>query len=296
MLPLFMSEIGYNVVMVEHGERLWDRGSRLENWNSKMGIEWWLWFVPYHNTTGDGIHDVYNKKIYKRLVGDALAQARMQVVTLGLPTNFSGNSVETGNSAAIEHAGERDMVLTMPRVDPELSNCTTSHVCLSSMGSTGGDENRIPSGATQSSRTNASSEMSSLRMPKVIRQSSGLAGPVFDDQEDGISGSQSQNCIQEYVIDEEPRGHFTPKLPSTRTQGPRQRALKSQPGSSARQRQRTVSGGIGGSYGGPIKDFGMGLGTDGIPVDSGTGLKLSSGRVNRSSQSNGKSNGCQQQD
>jgi len=57
---------------------------------------------------------------------------------------------------------------------------------------------------------------------------------------------------------------------------------------SGRRRQRTMSGGTSGTsgsygFGGPIKEFGLGLGMDGIPVDSGTGLKLSSGLLGRSS-------------
>ena len=49
-----------------------------------------------------------------------------------------------------------------------------------------------------------------------------------------------------------------------------------------------MSGGTSGTsgsygFGGPIKEFGLGLGMDGIPVDSGTGLKLSSGLLGRSS-------------
>jgi hypothetical protein len=46
-LPSFMSEIDYNVVMVEQGERIWDQGSWLANWKSIMGPTWWLWFGTY---------------------------------------------------------------------------------------------------------------------------------------------------------------------------------------------------------------------------------------------------------
>ncbi|KAF9313697.1 hypothetical protein BG003_004912 [Podila horticola] len=68
----------FNVVLVQQGEQLWDRGSWYANWKSIMGPSWWLWFVPYGNTMGDGIHDVYNDKVYQRIVSEALAQARAQ--------------------------------------------------------------------------------------------------------------------------------------------------------------------------------------------------------------------------
>ncbi|KAF9574603.1 palmitoyltransferase for Vac8p [Mortierella alpina] len=70
-----MSGPRFNVVMLERGQHLWDRGSCLANWKSIMGPCWWLWFVPYDNTPGDGIHEVYNEKIYQKLLADALAQA-----------------------------------------------------------------------------------------------------------------------------------------------------------------------------------------------------------------------------
>lgn len=34
----------FNVVLVQQGEQLWDRGSWLANWKSIMGPSWWLWF------------------------------------------------------------------------------------------------------------------------------------------------------------------------------------------------------------------------------------------------------------
>ncbi|KAF9200694.1 hypothetical protein BGZ59_003132 [Podila verticillata] len=87
----------------------------------------------------------------------------------------------------------------------------------------------------------------------------------------------------------------TPRQSSPRSQSPRRpRTPKSRPQESgsmgnnhngSRRRQRTMSGGTSVSYGygGPIKEFGLGLAMDGIPVDSGTGLKLSSGLLGRSS-------------
>ncbi|KAF9404731.1 palmitoyltransferase for Vac8p [Podila epigama] len=76
VVPNFSNVPDFNVVLVQPGEQLWDRGSWYSNWISIMGPSWWLWFVPYGNTTGDGIHDVYNEKVYQRIVGEALAQAR----------------------------------------------------------------------------------------------------------------------------------------------------------------------------------------------------------------------------
>ncbi|KAG0233506.1 palmitoyltransferase pfa5 [Actinomortierella wolfii] len=90
------AQILFNVVMVEPGERLWDQGSWLANWKSIMGPTWWLWFVPYGNTPGDGIHDVYNEKVYERLVGDALAQARMQLANIG---GLGDNGIGRGRGA-----------------------------------------------------------------------------------------------------------------------------------------------------------------------------------------------------
>ncbi|KAG0207830.1 palmitoyltransferase for Vac8p [Mortierella sp. NVP41] len=58
----------FNVVMVQPGENLWDRGSWNANWKAIMGPSWWLWFLPYANTPGDGIHEVYNERVYERLV------------------------------------------------------------------------------------------------------------------------------------------------------------------------------------------------------------------------------------
>ncbi|KAF9961152.1 palmitoyltransferase for Vac8p [Mortierella alpina] len=75
-LPSYaMSGPRFNVVMLERGLHLWDRGSCMANWKSIMGPSWWLWFLPYDNTPGDGIHEVYNDEIYKKLLASALAQA-----------------------------------------------------------------------------------------------------------------------------------------------------------------------------------------------------------------------------
>ncbi|KAG0303319.1 hypothetical protein BGZ98_006794 [Dissophora globulifera] len=69
---------GFKVVKAEVAENLWDRGSYLANWNSIMGPSWWLWFFPYANTPGDGIHFEYSEKAYRRLVKTAMAQVEQQ--------------------------------------------------------------------------------------------------------------------------------------------------------------------------------------------------------------------------
>ncbi|KAF9541576.1 palmitoyltransferase for Vac8p [Mortierella hygrophila] len=58
----------FNIVLVQPGESMWDRGSWNANWKGIMGPSWWLWFLPYANTPGDGIHEVYNERVYERLV------------------------------------------------------------------------------------------------------------------------------------------------------------------------------------------------------------------------------------
>ncbi|KAF9979038.1 hypothetical protein BGZ73_007140 [Actinomortierella ambigua] len=111
------SRILFNVVMLEPGERLWNRGSWLANWNSIMGPAWWLWFVPYGNTPGDGIHDVYNEDVYRRLVSDALAQARLQLANIGVlgdngigkgPWPGRGGGYGTYGSHSRRHSKARD--------------------------------------------------------------------------------------------------------------------------------------------------------------------------------------------
>ncbi|KAG0211956.1 hypothetical protein BGX28_007037 [Mortierella sp. GBA30] len=122
----FLSEIDFNVVMVEAGERLWDRGSWLDNWKSVMGPHWWLWFFPYHNTPGDGIHEVYNEKVYKRLVGDALAQARMQLINFGGQTDERAAQEQSPESESVNGSKEdssRDPLETIA-----INNITTATV------------------------------------------------------------------------------------------------------------------------------------------------------------------------
>ncbi|KAG0080112.1 palmitoyltransferase for Vac8p [Linnemannia elongata] len=69
--PMYSSGVPpprFNVVLVQPGESLWDRGSWNANWKGIMGPSWWLWFLPYANTPGDGIHEVYSEPVYERLV------------------------------------------------------------------------------------------------------------------------------------------------------------------------------------------------------------------------------------
>ncbi|KAF9178507.1 palmitoyltransferase for Vac8p [Haplosporangium sp. Z 11] len=74
--PYSTSRPRFNVVLLGHGQQLWDRGSWMANWKSIMGPSWWLWFLPYANTPGDGIHDVYNDKVYDKLVAAALTERK----------------------------------------------------------------------------------------------------------------------------------------------------------------------------------------------------------------------------
>ncbi|KAF9366936.1 hypothetical protein BGX34_000057 [Mortierella sp. NVP85] len=291
-LPSFMSEIDYNVVMVEQGERIWDQGSWLANWKSIMGPTWWLWFVPYRNTPGDGIHDIYNDKTYKRLVSDALAQARLQVVNFG-PPNLASDASHSGAVAIPQHSdtGPDAMGTGQGALSPDLNPPDRQRASRGSIG------------------------RSSILSPPSVRF--GLVGDdaygSSADSDRPLQNNQGESTLAYFEssashpevplnppMDEDPQisqegrgsGSSTPiQQSSTRPPGSRQRSLKSQSASSSRRRQRTMSGGTVGSY----VEFGMGLGMDGVPVNSSTGLKLSSGR-GWSNQSYGKSYGRQQQD
>ncbi|KAF9198728.1 hypothetical protein BGZ49_000368 [Haplosporangium sp. Z 27] len=77
-LPPYWPSSGFSVIKVDAGENIWDRGTKLANWKSIMGPTWWLWFLPYANSQGDGIHDVYSEKVYKRLLEQAMGQISLQ--------------------------------------------------------------------------------------------------------------------------------------------------------------------------------------------------------------------------
>ncbi|KAF9395291.1 hypothetical protein CPC16_008774 [Podila verticillata] len=105
----------FNVVLVQQGEQLWDRGSWLANWKSIMGPSWWLWFIPYGNTMGDGIHDVYNDKVHQRIVNEALAQARAQSSVHNDEHRVSFNatySLEDGHHHRYEYLHSRGSPIT----------------------------------------------------------------------------------------------------------------------------------------------------------------------------------------
>ncbi|KAG0319538.1 palmitoyltransferase for Vac8p [Dissophora globulifera] len=316
-MPSFMSQIEYDVVMVGKKERLWDRGSWIANWNAMMGPTWWLWFLPYQNLTGDGIHDVYNEKVYRRLVGDALAQARVQVVTFGLPVDSNRGEGGAGPIAA---------VLPPSRTEPEPFGSTSYS---SGTDPISGETGRAPPGAKKYLNSNTSTEVNVVSAPTIhSRASSAMVLPVpvpkiqLDSVDDGPSQTTLQLRRDSSAVDPQQQdgshlvvsaptiqadedtplqdggssGYSTPKQASMRNHNSRQRSPKSHGASSHRRRQRAVSGGSIDSYGGPIPQFGMGLGMDGVPVDSGTGLKLSSGLRGWSNQGYGKSYHHTQQD
>ncbi|KAF8928971.1 Palmitoyltransferase zdhhc15, partial [Haplosporangium gracile] len=301
-LPSFMSEIEFNVVMVEQGESLWNQGSWLANWKCFMGPTWWLWFVPYFNTPGDGIHDVYSEKVHVRLVGDALAQARMQLVNFGglardaggnggggrdegdigtgagvtPPTTSSGDRREPNTAAALSSSS---------RLQPAPSIGATAQEAESSSGALFPLSVRF--GVNQPDFQKCASD-----------QSRSQNGSDIEIQVRGndraVEGSRDRNnATRSKGQSSQMSGYSTPtREQSGLSLSPRQRSPKSSKGQSqsqsssgGRRRQRTKSGGTSGSYGGyggsHVREFGLGLGMDGIPVDSGTGLKLSSGHLSR---------------
>ncbi|KAF9110783.1 hypothetical protein BGX27_005895 [Mortierella sp. AM989] len=314
-MPLFLSEIEFNVVMVDQSDHIWDRGSWLANWCSIMGPTWWLWFVPYNNSLGDGIHEVYNEKVYNRLVTDALAQARMQMVTIGLQNDTNGRLGERAEAIIT--------VPSSPRADSETASDSSSIDSSMNVEPVPSNTDQILSDANQRLKIALSSDSSmpsrprrntsagpsqSIRFEGVDEAPISLVAASDTDFQvnhgDGILGSRSKLAGQRQgpyfdggsTSQAVPSsGYSTPKQFSSRNQGSKQNSPKPSV-SSARRRQRTMSGDTSMSYAGPIREFGMGLGMDGVPVDSGTGLKLSSARMGWSSQSPGRSYPRQQQD
>ncbi|KAG0246246.1 hypothetical protein BGX31_003713 [Mortierella sp. GBA43] len=296
MLPSFVSEIDYNVVMVEQGEHLWDQGSWLANWKYIMGPTWWLWFVPYHNGPGDGIHDVYNEKVYKRLVNDALAQARLQAVNFG-PSNLTSDVNHPGTLATSQLSTNTGLTGYMSSIEVESRDIDPeAGLDLSSV-----ERPRVSRGSTRRSSLMPSSSIRFGISGDDMYESS-FDADYYSQNAQGESGieplqpSTSQAGVLLGVDAEEDlpggraSGSSTPiQQPSTRPPASRQRSPKAPSTPSSRRRQRTMSGGTIGSYAEPIREFGMGLGMDGIPVNSGTGLKLSSGRLGWSNQSYGRS-------
>ncbi|KAG0064631.1 palmitoyltransferase for Vac8p [Linnemannia elongata] len=306
-LPSFMSEIEFNVVMVEQGESLWNQGSWLANWKYFMGPTWWLWFIPYFNTPGDGIHDIYSEKVHMRLVGDALAQARMQVVNFGGLARDAGDNGggagrgdegDTGAGAYVTPptttSGDRREPSTAPapsrssRPQPVPSIDTAAQEAGSSDGTLFPPSVRFGANQPDSQMGAASDQSRSQRGSDIEMQVRGNS-PVDErsrDRSDTTRGKSQSGQTSGYTT---PTREQPGPSPSPRQRSPKSSKgqSQSQSSSSGRRRQRTKSGGTSGSYSGyggsHVREFGLGLGMDGIPVDSGTGLKLSSGHLGRSS-------------
>ncbi|KAF9355460.1 hypothetical protein BGX26_006506 [Mortierella sp. AD094] len=300
MLPWFLSEIEFNVVMMEQGDHLWDRGSWRDNWCSIMGPTWWLWLsmFPFHNAKGDGIHEVYNEKVYNKLVTDALAQARMQIVTIGLQEDpaIGGQNVGLGKrTEAIMTAP------SSPRMDSDSTSDSSSiNSSMKAEPTTSTATDRILSDANRRLKTALNSDSNEPGKQQAPRKNTGASGtsPFQSIRFEGVNeiltssialeaGSQD-NHVEDIVESRSTRagqrqdsyfdggstsqtvpssGYSTPRQFSTRNQSSRQNSPK-QSVSSTRRRQRTMSGSKSGSYTGPIREFGMGLGMDGVPVDS----------------------------
>ncbi|KAF9157658.1 palmitoyltransferase pfa5, partial [Mortierella sp. AD010] len=282
--PSFLSEIEFNVVMVEQGDNVWDRGSWGDNWCSVMGPVWWLWLIPYHNAEGDGIHEVYNEKVYNKLVTDALAQARMQIVTIGLQEDpaISGQNVGLGERTEAIMAAP-----SSPRMGSEIiSDSSSINLSTKVEPTTSTPADRILSDANRRLKTTLNSDSnepgkqppprkntsasSTIRlesinetptpsiilevgsqdnyMEDIVESRSRRAGQRQDSYFDGGSTSQIVPSSD----------HSTPRRSSIRSQNSRQNSPK-QSVSSTRRRQRTMSGSTSGSYAGPIREFGMGL-------------------------------------
>ncbi|KAG0372677.1 hypothetical protein BGX24_012724 [Mortierella sp. AD032] len=293
-LPSFMSEIEFNVVMVEQGESLWNQGSWLANWKSFMGPTWWLWFIPYFNIPGDGIHDIYSEKVHMRLVADALAQARMQVVNFGgLARDAGDNGGDEGDTGAGAGAGLASPANTAtPPTSNRLQLLPSVGTVVQEATSSNGSSLPPPSVRFGSRQSDSQSRAADQDRPQRDAQ----GGTDIEIQVRGNSqreGSRDRsNTTQSKGQSSHTSGYSTPptRQQSGPSPSPRQRSSpkpqsqrgQSQSSSSARRRQRTRSGDTTGSYG-YVREFGLGLGMDGIPVDSGTGLKMSSGHLGRSS-------------
>ncbi|KAG0280317.1 hypothetical protein BGZ96_001604, partial [Linnemannia gamsii] len=299
-LPSFMSEIEFNVVMVEQGESLWNQGSWLANWKCFMGPTWWLWFIPYFNTPGDGIHDVYSEKVHMRLVGDALAQARMHFGGLAREASDNGGGGDEGDTGAGASVMPPTTTTSGNRREPYETSALPSSSRLHQAPSinTTAQETESPNGthfppsvrfgANQPDFQTRTADQGPSRKGSDIEMQVRGDSPALEGSRD--RGKTTRNKGQPGQMS----GYSTPtREQSGPSPSPRQRSPKSQKGqsqsqsSSGRRRQRTRSGGTSGSYsgygGGHVREFGLGLGMDGIPVDSGTGLKLSSGHLGRSS-------------
>lgn len=261
--------------------------------------------VPYFNTPGDGIHDIYSEKVHMRLVSDALAQARMQVVNFGGlardADDNGGDGVDEGDTGAgagvtppVTTSGECKDPSTAAappsssRLQPAPSIDTTAQEMGSSSGTLFSPYVRF--GANQpDSRTGAALDQSRSQRGSDIEMQVRGNSPAGDGSRDRSNTTRSKSQSGQTSGYTPPTREQSGPSPSPRQRSPKSSKGQSQPqsSSSGRRRQRTKSGGTSGSYGGyggsHVREFGLGLGMDGIPVDSGTGLKLSSGHLGRSS-------------
>jgi hypothetical protein len=224
-------------------------------------------------------------------VSDALAQARLQVVNFNPPN--PANDANSGAVAIPQHSDtEPDAVgtgqgaLSPDRSPPDRQRASRGSIGRSSIlpppsvrfGLIGDDAYGSSADSDRPLHINQGESALEYFESSASHPEAPLNSPVDEDPQISQEGRAS--------------GSSTPiQQSSTRPPSSRQRSPKSQSATSSRRRQRTMSGGTVGSY----VEFGMGLGMDGVPVNSSTGLKLSSGR-GWSNQSYGKSYGRQQQD
>ncbi|KAF9346999.1 hypothetical protein BGX26_001473, partial [Mortierella sp. AD094] len=149
-LPPYWPGSGFNVIRVDPRDNLWDRGTRSANWKSIMGPSWWLWFVPYDNTQGDGIHDVYSDKVYEKLLGQAMTQidlqrsnyeARTQIVVPKLSTALLAGQE---SNATFDGVGSSHSTLVPGPMENQRSGSSrNSSLVNSSRGATESGERRI---------------------------------------------------------------------------------------------------------------------------------------------------------
>lgn len=271
--------------------------------------------VPYRNTLGDGIHDIYNEKVYKRLVSDALAQARMQVVNFG-PANLTSEENLSGTATIPQPSADPTFLSDVPNSETAITDIVQEGPS-SSVQDPNTDANPDQDRVVKPRASRGSTRRSDLLPPPSVRfglgrndsyESSAGSDRLSQNNQAGAATESPQPSTSQAAevppippVDEDLQisqggrgsGSSTPMQQSSlRSQSSRQRLPKSPSASSSRRRQRTRSGGTVGSHGEPIREFGMGLGMDGIPVNSSTGLKLSSGRLGWPNQSHGR----QQQD
>ncbi|KAG0371649.1 palmitoyltransferase for Vac8p [Mortierella sp. AD032] len=135
----------FNVVLVQPGESMWDRGSWNANWKSIMGPSWWLWFLPYANTPGDGLHEVYNERLFERLVAaPQTGYGQPAVRPLGSRGGFGSRAADAVSSQSTLIPGSTytihptaTMSLAVPSSSSGWAKPRTSEDSESSIGSLG---------------------------------------------------------------------------------------------------------------------------------------------------------------